>query len=173
MAIEIKLVDEYPEDVLKDLMARNLEAEQVFFHPDSYQGNGSSEHEFKKKILNVAAYDGERLIGLSCGASTGKRRFMMDISLVEKEYRGQGIYTKMLDMILENTREFDEIDSYHHQFNNKIIAKKLRHGFHIVALEMGPAVGPLVKMRYFNNKKLYDIMRFRMGLLKQDDLELK
>lgn len=170
MSIQIKLVDEYPKEVLTDLMTRNLEQNQVFINPDSYLGQGDLKHERKCKTVKVAAYDGERIVGLSYGVGINKYRFMMEISLVEKEYRGQGIYGKMLDLILENTREFDEIDSCHHQFNNTIIAKKLRKGFHIIAMEMSPAVGSLIRMRYFNNQKLYKIMRFRTGLLEKSAL---
>src|SRR5690606_15041428 len=125
MSIQIKLVDEYPKEVLADLMTRNLEQDQVFIHPDTYLGKGEINHQRKCKTVKVAAYDGDRIVGLSYGIAINKHRFMMEISLVEKEYRGRGIYSKMLDCVLENTREFDEVDSCHHQFNNIIIAKKL------------------------------------------------
>lgn len=171
MSIEIRLIEEYPEEILKDLMRRNLEQNQIFFNPDSYLNSGDIGHQQTSKKLKIAAYDGDRIVGLSYGASVNKHRFVMQVSLVEKEYRGQGIYTRMLDCILENAYEFDEIDSFHHQFNNVIISKKLRHGFYIIGMETSPAVGPLIKMRYFNNRKLFNIMCFRTGLLEQSELE--
>ena len=170
MSIQIKLVEEYPKEILADLMSRNLEGNQVFIHPDTYLGQGDLNHQRKCKTVKVAAYDGDRIVGVSYGIAINKHRFMMEISLVEQAYRGQGIYSKMLECVLENTREFDEVDSCHHQFNNTIIAKKLKHGFHIVAMEMSPAIGSLIRLRYFNNKKLYDIMRFRTGLLEKSAL---
>lgn len=170
MTIEYKIVEEYPKDVLADLMKRNLEDDQVFIHPDTYLGTGDVNHKRTGKSVKIAAYDGERIVGVSYGIAINKHRFMMDISLVEKEYRDQGIYSSMLEMMLENTREFDEIDSCHHQFNNLIIAKKLRSGFHILSMEIGPATGSVVRLRYFNNQKLYSVMRFRTGLIPQSSI---
>lgn len=59
----------------------------------------------------------------------------MQISLVEKEYRGRGIYQEMLKLMLKETKGFDEIESNHQLFNNKIIAIKLKYGFHIIGIE--------------------------------------
>ncbi|MBH46911.1 MAG: hypothetical protein CME71_01935 [Halobacteriovorax sp.] len=171
MSIEFKIVDEYPKEIQRELMKRNLEDAQIFFHPDSYLGAGDKGHKRESKKVKVAAYAGDRLIGISYGSAVNKNRFMMEVSLVEKEFRGQGIYSKMLELVLSNTREFDEIDSCHHQFNSRIIAKKLKHNFYIIGLEIGPAVGPILRMRYFNNQKLLSIMKFRMGLIEKSEVD--
>src|SRR5690606_16853676 len=100
MDIQIKLVEDYPKEVLEDLMTRNLEQSQVFFHPDSFLEGGDPNYQRICRKVKVAAYDGERLIGLSYGKGTDKHRFMMEVSLVEMEYRSQGIYAKMLECML-------------------------------------------------------------------------
>ena len=171
MTIEYKIVEEYPKDALDELMKRNLQDDQVFIHPDTYFGIGDVNHKRMGKRVKIAVYDKERIIAVSYGIAVNKHRFMIEVSLVEKEYRHQGIYSRMLDLMLENTREFDEIDSCHHQFNNLIIAKKLRSGFHIIAMEMSPAIGSLIRLRYFNNQKLFSVMRFRTGLIDQSAIK--
>ena len=164
MSVEIKIVDEYPKDIFDDLIKRNLETDGVFIRSWEHLGAGDSSFSKTGRNVRIAAFDNGKMIALSMGVAETKNRFMMLMSLVEKEYRQLGIYTKMLQLMLENTKEFDEIDSCHHLFNNKIIAAKLKHDFHIVMIENSAMVGPRLRLRYFNNKKILEIMKFRVGL---------
>ena len=164
MSIEIRFVDEYPEDVFDDLVERNLHTMGTFIPCWEHYFEGDPSFELKGKRLKVAAFDGDKMIGLSWGKAEGKNRFMMYMSLVEREYRERGIYKKMLNLILENTKEFDEVDSTHHMMNNNIIALKLKCGFHIVGMDQSTLIGPRIRLRYYHNQDLLEIMKFRMGM---------
>lgn len=164
MTIDIKIVDTYDDSVFKDLVKRNLEDAGHFIAGNDFRTEGDPSFKTVTKVIRIAAFDGQKMIGLSWGQSTSKSRFMMHMSLVEPAYRGQGIYHKMLALMLEKTVAYDEVDSWHHVFNNNIIAIKLRQGFHIMALDHSLEVGPRVYLRYFNNKKIFELMKFRVGL---------
>jgi hypothetical protein len=163
--IEVKFVENYDEAVFQDLVARNLQSDRVFVPAWDYQTIGDPSFDKKALGIRIGAFDGDRLIGLSWGEAHGKSRFVMHMSLVESAYRGRGIYTKMLDLMLEETKGFDEVDSHHHLFNNAIIATKLKRGFYIVGLDQTVILGPRVQLRYFHNQKLLEFMRFRVGLI--------
>lgn len=170
MAIEYKIVDEFPKEIFDELVKRNLEDNGFFIRSWDYYFEGDQSYRAEAKSVRIGAYDGDKLIGLSFGRSENKNRFMMNISLVEAEYRKQGVYSKLLEMMLDQTREFDEIDSFHHLFNNKIIRLKLKYGFRIIGTDQTTMLGPRVRLRYFNNKKLLEIMEFRVGLTKTPPL---
>jgi len=173
MTINIKLVDEYPKEFFDILVKKNLEADGIFIPSWEYYFEGDCTFEQKGKTVRVGAYDGDKLIGLSWGRAETKNRFMMYMSLVEGPYRGQGIYKRMLEMIIENTKEFDEVDSCHHILNNKILVLKLKEDFHIIGMDNTTMLGPRVKLRYFHNKKLFEIMKYRVGLRENPVSELR
>lgn len=164
MSIEVKVVDEYPKEVFDDLVKRNLENYGIFIKERGYYGEGDESFSLTRKVIKVAAFDGEKMVGLSSGAAETKNRFHMHMSLVEKDYRGRGIYQKMLEKVLEHTKEFDEVDSCHHIHNNNILSIKLRKGFNIVGIETSIFIGQLIRLRYYNNKKLEEVMSYRVGL---------
>lgn len=164
MTLDVRLVDQYDDKTFKDLVQRNLEAPGVFVPGWDYQTSGDLTFQKTAKKIRIGAFDGDRLIGLSWGESQSKTRFMMHMSLVESDYRGRGLYAEMLAVMLAETKEFDEVDSLHQIFNNRIIATKLKRGFHIVGLDHCIMVGPRVQLRYFHNPRLLELMRFRVGL---------
>ena len=167
MSIEIKLVDRYDDEVFKDLVAKHLESDRVFIPAWDISRNGDETFQSSGKTIRVGAFDKETLIGLSWGKAESKSRFITHMSLVIPEYRKKGIYSDMLDLLLTQTKEFDEVDSYHHIFNNDIISLKLRKGFYIVGTDHCVPVGPRIRLRYFNNQKMFEFMKFRMGLIDQ------
>jgi len=75
----------------------------------------------------------------------------------------------MLELMLEKTRKYDSVDSWHHILNNRVIATKLRYGFNIVGFDQSIIIGPRINMRFFNNDKLYELMKFRTGLVKMPE----
>ncbi|SMF22938.1 hypothetical protein [Pseudobacteriovorax antillogorgiicola] len=170
MSIEIKLVDEYPEDQFNDLVERNLESSGTFIRSWNYHFEGDKNFKKNGTKVRVGAFDRDRLIGLSWGMAESRNRFMMHMSLVEAEYRDHGIYRKMLDIILNETKVFDEVDSLHHIFNNRIISYKLKRGFYIIGQDQCGMLGPRIRLRYFHNPKLFEIMKYRVGLTDQPAL---
>lgn len=166
MAIAIRVVEKYDDAVFKDLVARNLESIGSFVSAWEFYADKDPDYKLHGTTIRVGAFDGDRLVGLSWGKAQKENRFMMHMSLVEADYRHQGLYSQMLEKILSLTKgRFDEVDSYHHQLNNLIIAAKLRRGFQIVGLDTCLMIGPRVHLRYYHNQKLLDMLRFRAGLL--------
>tara|TARA_R110000868_G_scaffold258137_3_gene515385 strand:- start:1801 stop:2310 length:510 start_codon:yes stop_codon:yes gene_type:complete len=164
MTIKICVVDQFDKEESDRLIKENLESLSVFIPSWEYLTEGDPNFKKEVKQVRVAAFDGDELVGLSWGRGESKTRFLMQMSLVIESHRGRGIYKSMLKMMLAQTREFDEIDSFHNAFNNKIIAAKLKAGFHIIGLDNSYEVGTRIRMRYFNNQQLMKIMSFRMGL---------
>ena len=154
MALRFAFVDSFPEDLWRKSVARNLQEQDYFFPAFDLRTEGDKDFQILGKNLRLAVYDQGKLVAASWGRPLTKNRFMMHISFVEEDYRGNGIYKEMLKRILDKTKEFDEVDSYHHIFNNTVIACKLKAGFRIVGLDMDPAIGTRVRMRYFHNPKL-------------------
>lgn len=165
MTVEIRIVDKYEEQVYQGLLERNLHSTGVFIPVWEYVRTCDPEFNISGRKIRLGAFDGDNLIGLSWGSSAEKNRFMMNISLVDEPFRRQGIYSRLLTKMLELTKDsFDEVDSYHHQFNSQIIATKLRMGFHLVGFDTCVMIGPRVQMRYFHNEKLLELMQYRVGL---------
>ena len=164
MSIIIKIVDQYPKEIFDTLVESNLQSDGIFIPAWEYYFKGDDSFELKGKAVRIGAFDGDKLIGLSWGKAETKNRFIMNMSLVEKKYRGQGVYAKMLKMMIEETKEFDEVDSSHHVFNNKILALKLKRKFHIIGIDYTTMIGPRIRLRYFHNEKLLELMKYRVGL---------
>lgn len=165
MSIEIRIIEEYDDAVFKDIVKRNLEDGRVFIDEATFRMQGDESFEGNKRQIRIGAFDNDKMIGLSWGKAATKNRFTMMMSCVNAEYRGQRIYSKMLDMMLNETKIYNVVDSFHHLFNNEIIATKLRRGFQLVGMTQSVIVGPLVELRYFHNQKLFEIMKFRVGLI--------
>ena len=161
MSVDIREVEAYDDERLQELMLRNLGRH---ISSEAFCGAGDPAFHTEAKKIRIGAFAKGELIGLSWGASQSKSRFMMNVSLVEEEYRAQGIYTRMLDLMLKLTSAYDEIDSYHHVFNNTIIATKLKRSFYIVGVDQSILIGPRVRLRRYNNSALLKAMRFRVGL---------
>ena len=164
--IQIKVVEDYDQKVFDDLVSRNLESSSVFIPQWEYSNLNEKDYVLKNKTIKIGAFHKGRLVGLSSGGACGPSRFMMNMSLVEPEFRKQGIYAAMLEKVLELTKDFDEVDSYHHIFNNSMIRLKLKYNFHIISMDHSIIIGPRIKMRYFHNQKLKDLMHYRVGLKK-------
>lgn len=164
LPIIVRTVEDYDAAVFEDLVRRNLESNGMSIRARDFKGPGDGTFEQTGLAVRIGAFDGETLVGLSWGQAVSKSRFIMHISLVEEPYRGRGVYSRMLSLMLEETADFDEVDSCHHIFNNRIIATKLKRDFHIIGIENSITVGPRLMLRYFHNKKLLQLMKFRVGL---------
>ena len=168
--IEFKLVDQYPKEQFDDLMDRNLHNMGVFINSREFQRENDFKFEKECHKIKIGAFIGDKLIGLSCGEATSKNQFVMMISLVETEYRKQGVYTKMLNMMLELTKDFDIIRSYHHIHNNQIISLKLKNNFYISGMDQCYFVGPRIILEHYNNEKLLNVMKYRVNLIRENEI---
>lgn len=163
--IIVKVVEEYDDAIYQAMVERNLKDVGDFIPPWDYTRTADAEFKRHAKRIRIGAFHEGRLVGLSWGESESKSRFHMHISLVEPEYRGQGLYSRMVTEILELTKGYDEVDSNHQLFNNAVIGAKLKLGFYIIGFDQSVMIGPRLKMRYFHNQTMLDLMRFRVGVI--------
>jgi ribosomal protein S18 acetylase RimI-like enzyme len=113
--------------------------------------------------------DEDKIIGWSFGYQKDAEEFYMVNSAVFPEYRNRGVYTKLLEMIIEKAAEegFQIVSSFHHASNNAIIIPKLKAGFKIVGMKINPRFGTLVELHYFTNEKVGQILDYRTGSTKK------
>jgi GNAT superfamily N-acetyltransferase len=82
--------------------------------------------------------------------------YYMQISAVHQEYRRKGIYTALLDIILQYTHElgFCRVTSKHLQNNNAILIAKLKKDFKLMGCIVDPSFGTVAQLCYFHNQEL-------------------
>lgn len=172
MSINITSVSKFDQECYNALVKRNLEEEPYFIPSFKLSSEGDKNYSVTKETIRIAAFDENILVGLLHGSAISKNTVCMDIAVVDEKYRQQGIYSRMLDLFLQMTKHYDEVMSSHHVFNNKIISLKLRKGFYIVGMDQSSFIGPRVQLKYFHNEKIFDVMKYRVGMLKHEDLPL-
>ena len=150
--LEYRFVEKFDDEIYKSLMDENLHNSPYVLPAFDLNGPGDSSFVRTGKELRLAVFDSDKMIALSWGHAISSKQFQMNISLVDQQYRKQGIYQKMLELVLENTKEFDEVDSFHHMWNNNIIRLKLKAGFRIIGFNQSHIVGTCLRMRFHHNK---------------------
>ena len=82
-------------------------------------------------------------------------------------HRGQGLYTRLLPVILHELQQhgFDVVRSHHHATNNAVIIPKLRAGFRIQGLQVDEH-GVMAILNYSFDPVYNDYMDTRSGLKK-------
>lgn len=91
---------------------------------------------FRNSSRVISAWDGERLAGLIRGLDDGVWQASIDCLLVDPEYQGQKIASTLLDMLLEDYREFLYVDVVPDEKKN--VGFYLKHGFAV--MEEGTAL---------------------------------
>ncbi|MGI9273760.1 MAG: GNAT family N-acetyltransferase [Endozoicomonas sp.] len=158
-----RLVEPLRPDVFKDILRfrayEALDESEKFVLEPLFESFG------EQWRLNLAIYDEERLIGWSWGRQEAPDRFCMVNSGLIGEYRGKGIYTALLPLILDRLREkgFQVVSSRHTATNNAVLIPKLRAGFVITGMELSDTFGTLVCLSYFFNPLRRKALDFRSG----------
>jgi GNAT superfamily N-acetyltransferase len=98
--------------------------------------------------LRVAAFRDDDLVGWSYGWQDGVDRFYMALSAVAPDHRRLGLYSRMVETIIMETRAagFGEITSRHRPDNHAVLIAKLRLGFVITGYETSATFGDLVRL---------------------------
>jgi len=111
------------------------------------------------------ARDGDQVAMMFYGHQVDDRLYRMGHSHVHPNYRRQGLYGEYLRRIIDYTKElgFDAIVSDHSPGNNAVLIAKLKAGFRIFSLEIDPAVGTSVCLRYFHDPAHLAAYEFRCG----------
>ncbi len=130
--------------------------------------NAGWDYPYKHYFL---AFHKEQLIGWSWGYQDSRESFYMVNSAVMPEFRGRGIYKRLLDVSLERlvSKGYQRIWSRHNSTNNPIICVKLKRGFKITAFETSDVFGQLVHLTYFTNDLRKNILEFRSGQLRPNE----
>ena len=125
------------------------------------------------KFFAVLFYQG-LVAGWTVGMQENAESFNMINSAVLPEYRGRGLYTRMLEITMKKVidKGYQKICSRHNMLNSKVILAKLKKGFVITGLELNDFAGSLVQLTYFTNPTRKKAMEFRSGHLRPDE-ELK
>lgn len=111
------------------------------------------------------------LVGWSWGHQDSFDSFYMVNSAVLPEYRGRGLYSRLLEVIMKEVSDegYEKIHSRHKLSNNSIIISKLKRGFHITNFEVHDLYGVLVQLSYFKNKTRRKVFKYRVGSTHLDD----
>lgn len=119
------------------------------------------------RIYLIATVD-DKIAGWSRGLQIMPTEFHMCNSAVLPDFRRNGIYTSMLDMILEKVVKdgFQLITSKHHACNNDVLIPKLKKGFMITGFEINPRFGMMATLAYLPNKKIETLYQQRIGFIK-------
>lgn len=123
--------------------------------------------------LNLGLFHGDKIIGWSDGGQTHKNTYYMQNSAVLSEYRRKGLYSKLLDIVLAETKNegFLEVTSNHNTMNQKIIMAKMKKGFFISGFEVSAKYGLTVQLTYCHCEKLKKMHEFRVGKRIDDSIK--
>lgn len=112
-----------------------------------------------------------KLAGWSWGRQDSIDSFYMVNSAVLPEYRGRGLYSRLMEAILEKTTSlgFQRIWSRHNMTNNAIIIPKLKRGFFVTGTELSDLFGVLIHLSYFTSQTRQKVLDFRTGHLRPDE----
>jgi GNAT superfamily N-acetyltransferase len=112
----------------------------------------------------LGAYDGEMLVGWTYGRMEASGAFYMANSGVLSTHRRRGIYTLLLDAVVQHAmREgASSIRSQHSVVNNPVLIAKLRSGFHVSGLTQSGQLGTLVELTLHLSKAQKNMFRQRV-----------
>ena len=105
------------------------ELERLFLSVDWFSGRFPQKLQsaLKNSPTVISAWDGERLAGLVRGLDDGCWQATVDCLLVDPEYQGQGIASRLIKMLLEDYRDYLYVDVVPDEDGN--IAFYEKHGF--------------------------------------------
>jgi GNAT superfamily N-acetyltransferase len=178
-----KLLDKYPiQQITKETFFSLFKEgffryfqDMIYFDYDALFNNyihreQLSSYEFQAKALCLVFYDEDLPIALFKGRPINASTFSMDFSGVHVEYRRKGIYTALLETILNYTKlsGFSIVNSSHSPNNNGILISKMKKGFKLTAMTISPEFGPIVTLTYFHNPSYEKAFLFRCGKVEMD-----
>jgi|SaaInlStandDraft_6_1057023.scaffolds.fasta_scaffold61619_3 GNAT superfamily N-acetyltransferase len=127
-----------------------------------------------KYELRLALLKDDELIGWTYGwqDSFDYASFFMGASVVLPHYRNRGLYTQLVQKVIEITDKlgFQSIWSTHIMMNNPVIVAKLKLKFHINGFESNVNYGNLVKLAYHHNDLKNRVANYRAGAIADDEI---
>lgn len=121
--------------------------------------------------LGFGIFQGETFVGWHLGQQTLAGTFEMSRTGIVKEYRGRGLYTALLPIVLEQLKNdgFQIATSRHNMTNNAVIIPKLKAGFIISGFEVDDRFGTLVQLSHYFNPLRRKMIDVRVGQRKPDE----
>ena len=121
-------------------------------------------------FLQLGLFHGQDFVGWTCGQQLDRERFYMVNSAIYPEHRGQGLYSAMLQVLMELVREagFQVVFSRHQATNNAVLVPKLKAGFVLTGFELHDAHGVVVTLSWYTNPARRKLLDFRAGRLRPD-----
>ena len=100
--------------------------------------------------LRIGAFRGDSLIGWTLARPQGEGHIHMINSGVAPAHRNQGVYSKLVQLVIEHARSHGcvDIQSRHAASNNAVIVAKLKLGFFVSGFEYSEVYGPLVRLTF-------------------------
>lgn len=113
----------------------------------------------------------DEFVGWSWGFQESHTTFYVANSAILPEYRRKGLYTMLLNRMLDEATAlgFQLIYSRHCATNNQVIIPKLKRGFVISKMEIDDVFGVLVHLHFYVNETRRLIMDYRSGQKKPND----
>ena len=114
-------------------------------------------------MVRFGAYIDGSLVGWSSGWHERDRCFYMASSGVVPEHQGQGIYSALLQAVVNHVQSngVQTIRSQHSVLNNRVIVCKLKRGFHISGLSLSAHMGSLVELILHLSEPRQELFRKR------------
>jgi GNAT superfamily N-acetyltransferase len=102
-------------------------------------------------MFRFGAYEGEALVGWSCGWMKRGDIYYMANSGVLPSHRRRGVYTQLLNAVRDHAvaQGALEIQSQHSVLNSAVLVAKLKAGFHVTGLSQSARMGTLVELTQF------------------------
>ncbi len=121
--------------------------------------------------LRLGIFQKDTFVGWHLGLQVAPSNFMMVSTGILKEHRRRGIYTALLQVVLERVKAegFQVVSSRHNLTNNAVIVPKLKAGFVISGFEVNDMYGSLVQLSYFFNPTRRKMLDVRVGQTMPDE----
>jgi hypothetical protein len=179
--LRIAMVDNIPENIFQRLMKENvLNGHPALNWQSELNEIEKEKHELLKDRmknrlrLKLVILHGEEIVGLTSGWQLATSHdYYMGISLVKSEFRKQGLYSKMLDIVLAITEKegFSTVKSRHINTNAPVLIAKLKKGFIINGFEIDDSMGALLTMTYYHNNTRKRAAHYRSGKIDETSTE--
>lgn len=112
-----------------------------------------------------------KFAGYTFGFQESGITFYMCSSLVAVEHRRKGLYTSLLEKVMELTvaEGFQTLYSRHYLSNNSVIIPKLKKGFHVSGIETSDLFGTTLILTYYSNATRNEVFSYRTGETKPSE----
>ena len=138
---------------------------EVYFHLDAPTEAPPAAERIVDHFLLL---HGERLVGATAGRQLldEPATYATQYTCIHPDFRRRGIYAELQRRVIAYSAElgFARVESRHAPGNNAVLIAKLRAGFRIVMLDLDPAHGPTLVLRYFHEPVELAAYEYRCGL---------